>query len=66
MKLTAKNIFLLVLMLAAAALGAALRPHISMIDKLYSQTLSRSYTNAQGYRIMLSINTEHPNRTNAT
>lgn len=27
----------------------------SEIDKLYSQTLSRSYTNAQGYRIMLSI-----------
>ncbi len=27
----------------------------SMIEKLYSQTLSRTYINAQGYRIMLSI-----------
>lgn len=26
-----------------------------MIDKLYNQTLSRTYINAQGYRIMLSI-----------
>lgn len=26
-----------------------------MLDKIYSQTLSRSYVNAQGYRIMLSI-----------
>lgn len=27
----------------------------SVIDKIYSQTLSRSYVNAQGYRVMLSI-----------
>lgn len=26
-----------------------------MIDKIYNQTLSRTYVNAQGYRIMLSI-----------
>lgn len=26
-----------------------------LIDKIYSQTLSRTYVNAQGYRIMLSI-----------
>lgn len=93
MKLAPKNIIMLLLMLVAAALGAALRPHISMaderppinlaamvpaafgdwredinlqaqvvnpqqkemIEKTYSQTLSRSYTNAQGYRMMLSI-----------
>lgn len=93
MKLSIKNIALLVLMLASAALGAVLRPTISLaderppidlaamvpttfgdwreetnvlaqvvnpqqksvIDKIYSQTLSRSYVNPQGYRIMLSI-----------
>lgn len=93
MKLPLKNIILLVLMLAAAALGTALRPRISMaderppidlaamvptafgdwheevdvvaqvvnpqqkglIDKIYSQTLSRNYVNKQGFRIMLSI-----------
>lgn len=27
----------------------------TLLDKIYSQTLSRTYTNAQGYRIMLSI-----------
>src|SRR5450830_590456 len=27
----------------------------SVIDKIYSQTLSRTYVNPQGYRIMLSI-----------
>jgi EpsI family protein len=26
-----------------------------MLDKIYSQTLSRTYINAQGYRVMLSI-----------
>ncbi|MBK1682890.1 exosortase-associated protein EpsI, B-type [Rhodoferax fermentans] len=93
MKLSSKSILLLVLMLLSAALGAALRPTISLaderapmdldamvptsfgdwredvnrmaqvvnpqqksvIDQLYSQTLSRSYINTQGYRIMLSI-----------
>jgi EpsI family protein len=93
MKLTAKSIVLLALMLLSAALGAALRPRIGLaderppidlaamvpksfgdwheeinlmtqvvnpqqkeiIDKLYSQTLSRTYTNGQGDRIMLSI-----------
>ena len=93
MKLPLKNIVLLVLMLVSAALGAALRPHISladerppinlaamvptafgdwqeetnlqaqvinpqqksMIDKLYTDTLSRTYISRQGYRIMLSI-----------
>jgi EpsI family protein len=93
MKLTLKSIALLALMLLSAALGAALRPRISLaderppinlaamvptafgdwreelnlaaqvvnpqqrdlLDKIYSQTLSRTYVNAQGYRIMLSI-----------
>lgn len=93
MKLTTKSIALLALMLLSAALGAALRPRISladerppidlaamvptafgdwreetnvltqvinpqqksMLDKIYSQTLSRTYINAEGYRIMLSI-----------
>jgi len=93
MKLSIKNIVLLLLMLATAALGTALRPRISLADelppidlaamvptvfgdwheqlnlsnlivdpvqkekinKIYSQALSRSYVNAQGYRIMLSI-----------
>ncbi len=93
MKFSIKNIVLLVLMLVSAALGAALRPTISLaderapidlkamvptafgdwreevdvvarvinpqqkgvIDKIYSQTLSRTYTNKEGYRIMLSI-----------
>jgi hypothetical protein len=93
MKLTAKTIALLALMLLSAALSAALRPRISLaderppidlaamvpkafgdwreelnlaarvvnpqqrdlLDKIYSQTLSRTYVNAQGYRIMLSI-----------
>lgn len=93
MKLSIKNIALLALMLASAALGAVLRPTISLaderapidlaamvptafgnwheetnmfaqvvnpqqksvLDKIYSQTLSRTYVNPQGYRIMLSI-----------
>lgn len=93
MSLNFKNIALLVLMIATAALGSVLRPSISMADerppinleamvptrfgewreeaqqvgqvvnpqqksmleKLYSQTLSRTYVNASGYRIMLSI-----------
>lgn len=93
MKLSVKSIILLALMLLSAALGAALRPRISLaderapidlatmvplafgdwreepnlyaqvvnpqqksvLDKVYSQTLSRTYVNAQGYRIMLSI-----------
>jgi len=93
MKLSIKSIVLLALMLLSAALGAALRPRISladerppidlaamvpktfgdwheeiklvaqvvnpqqrdMLDKIYSQTLSRTYVNSQGYRIMLSI-----------
>jgi len=88
-----KNIVLLLLMLSAAALGAAMRPTIiladerppidlgamvptafgdwheqtnvlaqvvnpqqkGVLDKIYSQTLSRTYINAQGYGIMLSI-----------
>jgi EpsI family protein len=93
MKLTAKSVVLLALMLLSAALGAALRPRINladerppidlaamvpktfgdwreevnlvaqvvnpqqrdMLDHIYSQTLSRTYVNAQGYRVMLSI-----------
>lgn len=93
MKLSTKNIVVLALMLIAAGLAVALRPHISLADELapielekivghsfgdwhedlnvqaqvinpeqkqllgeiYSQTLSRTYTNSQGYRIMLSI-----------
>ena len=93
MKLSAKNLILLALMLLSATLGASLRPTISLaderppidlatmvpiafgewreqvnlsnqivdpvqkekIDKIYSQTLSRTYINAQGYRVMLSI-----------
>ena len=93
MKSSVKSIILLALMLVSAALGAALKPHISMaderppidlaamvptafgdwreetnvyaqvvnpqqksvIDKIYSQTLSRTYVNKQGYRVMLSI-----------
>ena len=93
MKLSIKNLVLLALMLVSAALGAKLRPTISLaderppidlaamvpttfgdwheevnlttqvvnpqqkvvIDKIYSQTLSRTYVNAQGYRVMLSI-----------
>jgi EpsI family protein len=93
MKLTVKSIVLLALMLLSAALGAALRPRISLADerppidlaamvpktfgdwreevnqvaqvvnpqqrdllsKIYSQTLSRTYVNTQGYRVMLSI-----------
>jgi EpsI family protein len=93
MKPTAKSFILLGLMVVSAALGAALRPRISladelppidlasmvpkafgewheevnraaqvvnpqqrdMLDKIYSQTLSRTYVNSQGYRVMLSI-----------
>lgn len=93
MKFSLKSIILMVLMLISAALGAALRPTISLadertpidlaamvpktmgewteepalfaqvvnpqqqsaIDQIYSQTLSRTYVNPQGYRIMLSI-----------
>jgi EpsI family protein len=93
MKPTAKSFILMGLMLVSAALGAALRPRISladerppidlaamvpktfgewheevnlaaqvvnpqqrdMLDKIYSQTLSRTYVNSQGYRVMLSI-----------
>ncbi|CAM8667738.1 EpsI_fam, EpsI family protein [Comamonadaceae bacterium] len=93
MSLNTKNLFLLVLMIAAATLGGVLRPSISMADerpaidlevmvplqfgewraeaqqsgyvinpqqksmleKLYSQTLSRTYVDQRGYRIMLSI-----------
>jgi EpsI family protein len=93
MKFSIKNIVLLALMLISAALGAALRPTISLADErppidlvamvppafgdwredtnllaqvvnpqtksvlnqIYSQTLSRTYTNPMGYRIMLSI-----------
>lgn len=93
MKLTWKNIVLLVLMLLSAAFAAAMRPTINLaderplidlktmvptafgewqeqpsfsaqvidpqqqrtIEKLYSQTLSRTYVNPEGYRIMLSI-----------
>jgi EpsI family protein len=90
---SAKNLLLLVLMLASAGLAHALRPRISlaserapiklkvmvpsafgewqeqiegsaqivdpqqkaMLDQIYSETLSRTYVNASGYRIMLSI-----------
>jgi EpsI family protein len=93
MKLTAKSIVLLALMLLSAALGAALRPRISLADerppinlktmvpmafgewqellnastqiidprqkqsleKIYSEILTRTYVNRDGYRIMLSI-----------
>lgn len=93
MKLSIKNIFLLILMLASAGMASALRPTIRMADqlapinltemvptafgdwqalptltnqivnpqqqatleKIYSETLSRTYINAAGYRIMLSI-----------
>jgi EpsI family protein len=93
MKLTVKSIVLLALMLLSAALGAALRPRISladerppidlatmvpktfgdwheevnleaqvvnpqqgeMLNKIYGQTLSRTYVNAQGYQVMLAI-----------
>lgn len=93
MKLSVKNMMLLVLMLVSASLAAALRPTVSladnlppinlkaivptafgdwqeqlnqsnqivnpqqkqMLDKIYSETLSRTYVNTAGYRIMLSI-----------
>lgn len=93
MTFSAKSIILLALMLLSAALGAALRPHISladerppidlaamvptafgdwreeinvfaqvvnpqqkeMLDLAYSDTLTRTYVNGRGYRIMLSI-----------
>lgn len=93
MKPSFKNFLLLGLMVLSAALGAVLRPRISMaderppinlatmvpkafgdwreeqqrvtqvinpqqqsvIDAIYSQTLSRTYVNSQGYRVMLSI-----------
>jgi EpsI family protein len=36
--------------------NAAIRPYLKgILDKVYSQTLSRTYVNAQGQRIMLSI-----------
>lgn len=36
--------------------NAAIRPYLKgILDKIYSQTLSRSYINAQGERMMLSI-----------
>ena len=93
MKLPLKNLLLVALMLLSAALGAALRPTISLADErepidlttmvpttvgewreevnvlaqvvnpqqkvmleaTYSQTLTRSYINTNGYRIMLSV-----------
>jgi len=93
MKQPLKNLVLMLLMLASAGLGVALRPTISiadelppidlktmvptafgswhedlnvsaqiidpqqkqMLDKIYDKTLSRTYVNSQGYRIMLSI-----------
>ena len=93
MKVWAKNLILLVLMLAASGLALALRPthkiaaygpaidletiiprtfgdwraekentvamvdpqQQEMIDKIYTQTLSRTYVNPAGYRIMLAI-----------
>ena len=93
MKQPLKNLMLMLLMLASAGLGVALRPTISiadelpsidlkamiptafgswredvnvsaqiidpqqkeMLDKIYDKTLSRTYVNSQGYRIMLSI-----------
>lgn len=93
MKVWAKNLILLVLMLAASGLALALRPthkiaahapaidletiiprtfgdwraekentvamvdpqQQELIDKIYTQTLSRTYVNPSGYRIMLAI-----------
>lgn len=93
MKVSLRNLFLLLLMLASAGLAAALRPTISLaderkpinlkamvpasfgdwrliernaayivdpqtqqtLDKIYSETLSRTYVNGNGYQIMLSI-----------
>ena len=93
MKTLLKNLILILLMLAAAALSRALRPTIRVADerpavdlsamvptvfgdwreetnmlaqvvnpqqqrtinKIYSQTLSRTYANKKGYRIMLSV-----------
>ncbi len=93
MKISIKNLLLLLLMLVAAALGSVLRPTIvladerppidlkamvptafgdwqeqpntsaqivdpqqkELLDKIYSETLTRTYVNAAGYRIMLSI-----------
>ncbi len=93
MKQLLKNLVLMLLMLASAGLGVALRSTISiadelppidlkamvptafdswredvnvsaqiidpqqkqMLDKIYDKTLSRTYVNGQGYRIMLSI-----------
>lgn len=92
-KISIRNLILLVLMLASAGLAAALRPTISLaderppidlkamvpasfgdwrlvertgayivdpqtqqtLDKIYSETLSRTYVNSKGYQIMLSI-----------
>lgn len=92
-KVSIRNLILLVLMLAFAGLAAALRPTISLaderppidlkamvpaafgdwrlvernaayivdpqtqqkLDKIYSETLSRTYVNSKGYQIMLSI-----------
>ncbi len=93
MVLSLKNIVLLALMLASAALGTVLRPTVFLaderapidlnamvpttfgdwreqlnmtaqivdpqqqetLDRIYSQTLSRTFVNSAGYRIMLSI-----------
>ena len=90
---SAKNIALLMLMLASAVMASVLRPTISLaderqpinlktmvplafgdwreqsnmsaqivdpsqkqlLDEIYSETLSRTYVNSKGYRIMLSI-----------
>jgi len=93
MKITAKNIVLMVLMLASAGLGAMLRPtqlmadtrgninletmipvafgdwralqqssaqivnpqQLELLNKLYTQTLSRTYLHPNGSMVMLSI-----------
>lgn len=93
MKLSLRNLILLVLMLVSAGLAIAMRPtqkiadqgpkvdleamiprafadwreekqattqivdpqQKEMLDKIYSQTLTRTYVDANGYRVMLSI-----------
>ncbi|MDE2365979.1 MAG: EpsI family protein [Betaproteobacteria bacterium] len=93
MNLWARNVLLLILMLAASGLALALRPTLKiadqgsstdletmiprtfgdwreepqnavpivdpqqreLIDKIYTQTLSRTYVNSRGYRIMLAL-----------
>lgn len=93
MKFSARNLIIMVLMIAASGMAVALKPtkkiadqgpkveletlipksfgewrqelvataqvvdpqQKAMIDKLYNQTLSRTYVNVKGYRVMLSL-----------